>query len=67
MRIRYQMDFPCANVHFESKPSKMVGEYSDTFCDVGPGFKEKWVVIYINNAEYMKESEKCEDAGFVAH
>ena len=39
-----------ANVHFDAKPSKVVREEGDPFFDVGPGFKDKSAVIYINHA-----------------
>ena len=44
-------DFNPANVHFESKPNKVVGEQGDYFLDVGPEFKDKYVIIYIEHAE----------------
>ena len=41
IRIQFLRDFYFANVHFEAKPSKVVGEEGDSFFDVGPGFKDK--------------------------
>ena len=49
IRIQYLRGFFCANVHFKAKPSKVVGEDIDPSFDVGPGFKSKCVVIYIEH------------------
>ena len=38
------------NVHFKSKPSKVVGREGDPFFDVSPGFKNKCTVVYIEHA-----------------
>ena len=43
--------FFCANVHFEAKPSKVIGKEGDPFFNVGPGFKKKCAIVYIEYAE----------------
>ena len=43
--------FLFANVHFEAKPSKVVGKEGDPSFDVGPGFKNKCAIIHIEHAE----------------
>ena len=45
----------------------MVRNEGDPSFDVGPGFKNKCVVIYIEHAEYIKESFRLEVSGLVAH
>ena len=54
-------------MNFEAKTPKVVGEEGDTYFDVGLGFKNKCAVIYIENAEYIKESSRREGDGSLAH
>ena len=46
--------FFCANVHFEAKPSEVIKKEGDPFFDVGPGFRNKCTIVYIEHAEYTK-------------
>ena len=45
----------------------MVGEEGYNSFDVGPGFKNKCDVIYIEHVEYIQESTIREGDGLVAH
>ena len=48
----------CANVHFKAQVRKVVGEEGDPSFGVCPGFKNKCAIIYIEHAEYIKESAR---------
>ena len=50
----FEVFFSCANMYFKAKPRKVVGKEGDSFFDVGPGFKKKCTVIYIEHAEYIE-------------
>ena len=43
-----------ANVHFEAKPSEVIGKEGDPFFDVGPGLKNKCDIVYIYHAESIE-------------
>ena len=60
-------DFFCANVHFEAKLREVVGEEGHYFFYVGPVFKDKCAVIYINHSEYIKKRAICEGDKLEAH
>ena len=51
LHIQSLRDFFCDNVNFEAKPSEVVGEEGDPYFDVGPGLKNKFAVVYIEDAE----------------
>ena len=44
-------DFYCANVHFEPKLSKVVGEEGDYYFDAITEFKDKCTIVYIKNTQ----------------
>ena len=46
--------FFCSNMHFKAKLREVVREEGDPFFNFGPGFKDKYIAIYINHAEYIK-------------
>ena len=43
-------DFFRADVHFKSKPRKVVGKEGDPFLNVRPRFKNECAVVYIDHA-----------------
>ena len=55
-----------ANMNFNAKLRKVFGEEGDSCFDVGPGLKDKYVVIYMKHIEYIEERTRCEGAGLVA-
>ena len=59
--------FSCANVHFGAKTGEVVGEEGDSYFDFSPGSKDRCTIIYIKNAEQIKEHTICEGCGLVAH
>ena len=54
-------------MHFEAKQSKVVREEGDYFLNVGPGFKNKFVLIYIEHTKDIKKHARYKVAGSVAH
>ena len=54
--------FSCSNVHFEDKPSEVVGEEGGSYFGVIPVLKYKIIFFYIKHEEYIKERAICEGA-----
>ena len=54
-------------MNFEAKPSKVVGKEGDTSFYVVIVLKNKYATIYIEYAEYIKDSARREVARSVAH
>ena len=48
--IQSSRGFFCANVHFNAKPRKVIRKEGDPSLDVGTGFKNKCLIIYIEYA-----------------
>ena len=46
--------FFCANDNIKAKLSKVIGKEGALSFDVGPGFKNKCAIVYIEHAEYIK-------------
>ena len=50
IRIQSSIVF-CVDVHFEAKPSEVVGKEGDTSFDFSPRFQNKIAIVYIDHGE----------------